>query len=478
MAAAVVMAAVAAVPVAARSGQVPQRGRPPDVAQPPMSTLQIARRQLSNGLAVWIVEQHGLPVVQMSLQVQAGNDTDPPGRYGLASLTAAMLTEGAGSRSAVEIADTLDGLQANLSATSTADSSSVQLSVPVGQLATALPLMADVSQRPTFPTEALDRLRRRRLASILNARDNPDAIAALAFARGVFGPSHRNAAGPIGTREGIEAATAEDLKRFHASEYRPGSSTLLVVGDVDPDEVGQLLDRHFGKWQPPAAASDTAQRVPVLRPSRQLTVIDLPNAPQSRILVGSAGPANAVADLFPLQVLNTVLEGRFNSGRNQTLRDYTTGVRSGFELRRSAQPFVAGTAAQADKTAESLRELLNELAAVLKEIPPDELARARDVIARRFATAFEASGRISNRLQALESMVVYNLPDNYYATYVPSIQAVSAVDVQRVAGEYLQPDHLVMVVVGDGKTVEPALRTLNVAPVRTLGVDGLFGPAR
>src|SRR5262245_15778772 len=282
--AAIIMAGGAAAVQAARSRQAaggPQRGRLPDVVLPPVSTLSIAKRQLSNGLSVWIVEQHGLPVVQMSLIVPAGNDADPPGRYGLASLTAAMLTEGAGSRSGVEIADTLDGLQANLSATSTADASSVQLYAPVGQLTTALQLMADVSQRPTFPTEELDRLRRRRVATILNARDDPDAIAALAFARGVFGPSHRNAAGPVGTREGLEASTPDDLKRFHGSAYRPAGSTLLVVGDVDPDAVGRLLEQHFGKWQSGGATSGTAQRAPApQRPSRQLTVIDVPNAPQ------------------------------------------------------------------------------------------------------------------------------------------------------------------------------------------------------
>jgi len=477
-----VVAGGAAVAQAARSSQAagsPQRGRLPDIVLPPVSTLSITKRQLSNGLSVWIVEQHGLPVVQMSLLVPAGNDADPPGRYGLASLTAAMLTEGAGSRSAVEIADTLDGLQANLSASSTADASSVQLYTPVGQLTAALQLMADVSQRPTFPAEELDRLRRRRLATILNARDDPDAIAALAFARGVFGPSHRNAAGPVGTREGIEASTGDDLKRFHASAYRPAGSTLLVVGDVDPDAVGRLLEQHFGKWQSAGATNGTTQRAAALqRPSRQLTVIDVPSAPQSRILVGSAGPPNAIADLFPLQVLNTVLEGRFNSGRNATLRDSTTGVRSGFELRKSAQPFVAGTAAQADKAAESLRELLGELTGMLTEVSADELIRAKDVIARRFATAFEASGRLSSRLQALESMVVYGLPENYYATYVPSIQAVSAVDVQRVARQYLDADHLVMVVVGDRKTAEPALRAQPIAPVSSLSVDELFGPVK
>src|SRR5262245_16921826 len=138
-------------------------------------TLTIVRRQLSNGLQVQIVEQHELPVVQMSLLVPNGTDGDPPGRSGIASLTSAMLTAGAGARSATAIADALDGLLANLSATCSVDSCSVQLYVPVGHLAEALPIFADVSQRPTFPQQEFERVRQQRLGALLNARHDPDS---------------------------------------------------------------------------------------------------------------------------------------------------------------------------------------------------------------------------------------------------------------------------------------------------------------
>ena len=140
------------------SSHAQNRIQRPDAGSAAAMTPVILKRQLSNGLRVWIVEQHELPVVQMSLLVPAGTDADPPGRYGAASLTSAMLTEGAGARSAVEIADALDALLANLSASSDVDSTSLQLYVPVGRLAEALPLMADVAQRPTFPTQELETL--------------------------------------------------------------------------------------------------------------------------------------------------------------------------------------------------------------------------------------------------------------------------------------------------------------------------------
>ncbi|MEO8679880.1 MAG: pitrilysin family protein [Vicinamibacterales bacterium] len=472
-------AVLVVVAVTTAHGQAPGRSQRPPSGASPMATPAILKHQLSNGLTVWIVEQHELPVVQMSLQVPTGTDADPPGRYGIASLTSAMLTKGAGSRSAVEIADALDVLLANLSASTGVDSSFLRLYVPVAGLAEALPLMADVWQRPTFPQPELDRVRRQHLQTLRGARDDPDAIAALVLARGLYGPSQRNAAAQIGTMDSLEAVTAEDLGAFHKSAYRPGNSTLLVVGDVEADRVLPLLETYFGKWRPagaPGVAGEPAPEIPP--PPRRLMLVDLPDAPQSRILVGGVGRSSSMADFFPTRVLNAVLKGRFGSARNPTLRDYTAGVRSGFEIRKSAGPFVVAAAAQGHKTAESLREMLNELTNVLKGIPADELARAKDDSALEFSRTFEATGRISSRLQALESLVAYNLPDDYYSQYEAAIRSVGADDVRRVADQYFRPDHLVIAIVGDRKTIERPLRALGVGAITAVSIDEVFARAR
>src|SRR5262245_2277371 len=202
-----VVTVLAAIAIVAASGQarvLDQRG----TGSAPSLELTIVKRQLSNGLPVWILEQHELPVVQMRLQVLTGTDADPPGHYGIASLTSAMLTEGAGAPSAPAVADSLDGLFANVSASCAVDACSVQLHVPVRHLAEALPIMADVSQRPTFATQEFERVRQQRLRALLNARDDPDSVAALAFERDISGPSDRMAAARIGTPESIKALTA------------------------------------------------------------------------------------------------------------------------------------------------------------------------------------------------------------------------------------------------------------------------------
>ena len=465
-----------AVSLAAPSSHAQNRVQRPGAGTSATMAPAILKRQLSNGLRVWIVEQHELPVVQMSLLVLSGTGADPRGRYGVASLTSAMLTKGAGSRSAVEIADALDVLVANLSASSDVDSTSVQLYVPVGRLAEALPVMADVAQRPTFPRQELETLRQQRLVTLRNARGDPDAIAALAFARGSYGPSHRSAAALIGTAESIQALKPEDLQAFHASAYRPGNSTLIVVGDVVPDQVLPLLETHFGKWQP-ATVNRVAEPAPALqRAARQLMLIDMPGAPQSRILVGGVGGSNSHADFFPMQVLTTIVRGRLSS--DPTLRDYTAELRSGFDMRKSATPFVVAAAAQADKTAESLKALLNGLSGVAKGIPADELARAKDDVALQFPKTFETRGRISSRLRSLESLVVYGLADDYYTNYAAAIQAVGSGDVQRVAEQYIHPDHLTIVIVGERKTIEPSVRALRLGSIKEMSIDEVFAPAR
>src|SRR6185295_2320433 len=182
--------------------------------------------------------------------------------------------------------------------------------VPVGRLPEALPVMADAAQRPTFPQAELETLRQQRLVTLQNARGDPDAIAALAFARGSYGPSHRSAAPLLGTAESLQALTPEDLRAFHADAYRPGNITLIVVGDVAPDQVLPLLETHFGAWQP-GRVNRVAEPAPaVRRVARQVMLVDMPSAPQSRILVGGVGGSNSFADFFGMQVLATIVRDR------------------------------------------------------------------------------------------------------------------------------------------------------------------------
>ncbi len=455
----------------------PDRSRPPAPGPAPEVDLpSIQKRTLSNGLAVWLVEAHEVPIVQVSVVVRAGSGDDPTGKFGTASLTAAMLDEGTGTRSALEMADAVEFLGATLSTSSSFDASAVRLNVPVQRLQDGLPLLADVVLRPTFPETEVERLRQERLTSLLQARDDPSSIAAMAFARVVFGLTHRYGTGTMGTEATVKSLLAGDLEAFHAAYYQPANATLIVVGDVTPEAVLPQLEKHFGAWKP---AAPLARRAPVPAAPQlvrgQIYIVDKPGAEQSQIRIGWVGVPRSTSDYFPLLVLNTVLGGSFTSRLNQNLREehgYTYGARSGFDMRLSAGPFVAAAGVQTDKTTEALREFFNELTAIAAPIGADELAKARNYIALGFPSRFESSRDLSRRL---EELVVYQLPDDYFERYVANVQAVSAEAAQKAAATYIQPARFAVVVVGDRKTIEAGIRALDLGPVRVMSVEQALG---
>jgi zinc protease len=459
--------------------------QPPDRTAPPMSgpapalhLPAIQKRQLSNGLPVWIVEQHDVPVAQVNLVVLSGSADDPAGKFGVASLTTAMLEEGAGSRSALEIADAVDFLGADLGTGSGSDSSAVRLHVPVARFADALPIMSDVALRPTFPKDELERLRQQRLTSLLQSRDDPSTIAALAFSRVLYGPAHRYGTPTIGTALTITSLSSDDLRAFYAAAFQPANAALLVVGDVTPEKVTPLLESGFGGWKATGAPPPHAA-LPTLEPpaQRQVYLIDKPGAAQSEIRIGAVGVARSTPDYFAIEILNTVLGGSFSSRLNSNLREqhgYTYGASSSFDMRAAPGPFVAAAAVETDKTAEALREFFTELTRIRDTVPADELERAKNYVARRFPGGFETTHDISGRLA---EMLVYHLPDNYFSGYVPHIEAITPEDVRRAAQRYITPGRFAVVVTGDLKVIEPAIRALGLGPVKILTVGDIFGPA-
>jgi predicted Zn-dependent peptidase len=461
------------------AAQAPDRSRAPEPGPPPALKLPaIQKRQLSNGLPVWVVELHEVPVVQVNLVVLSGSGDDPSGKFGIANLAASMLLEGAGSRSALEIADAVDFLGADLAANSGSDVSAVRLHVPVARLADALPIMADVALKPTFPADELQRLRAERLTSVIQARDDPETIGQLAFARVLYGTTHRYGTAQAGAAQTIQSFAVDDVRAFYTSAYRPDNAVFLVVGDVTADRILPLLESNFGSWRTQAPARQhAALPTPALPPARQVYIVDKPGAAQSQIRIGAVGVPRSTPDFFPIQVMNTVLGGSFSSRLNLNLREkngYTYGATSLFDMRSAAGPFVAAAGVQTDKTADALKEFFNELTAIGQPVPADELGRAKNYVSLRFPSGFETTGDISTRL---EQALVYHLPDDYFATYVQRIEAVTVADVQRVARKYIQPGRLAVVIAGDRKVIEPGIRALNLGPITIMKVDDVFGPA-
>jgi zinc protease len=452
--------------------QAPDRSKPPATGPAPSLKLPpIQKRALANGLPVWIVEMHEVPVANIALLIKAGASADPVGKYGLASFTAAMLDEGAGGKGALELADAVEFLGASLSTSSGFDLSTVRLQTPVSKLDEALPLMADVVLRPTFSPDEVNRLRKERLTSLQQIRDNAGALANTAFARLVFGVKHRYGTPTAGNEASNGEMTAADLRAFYASFYQPQNAHLIVVGDVMADTLLPKLEKALGGWKNAAAPAKAVVPAAAQHGARQIYLVDKPGAAQSEIRIGWVGVPRSTPDFYPLDVMNTVLGGSFSSRLNMNLREthgYSYGAGSFFDMRLSAGPFTASAAVQSDKTVEALQEFFKELTAIRQPIPAEELARAKNYEALGFPAEFETTAGMAGNLITL---VLHGLPDSFFNEYVTKILAVTPAEAQRVATQYIQPDRFAVVVVGDLAKIEKGIRAANLGPVRVVAAD-------
>ncbi len=290
-------------------GQTPDRSAPPKLGPPPsFKHAPVQRFTLANGLTVMTLEKHEVPLVQITLLIKSGIVAEPAGESGLASMVATMLTDGAGTRDALQLADAIDYLGAELSASSTYHSSSVSLSTPLSKLDSAVALMADVALRPTFPQVELERRRKERLTTMLQWRDEPRALASVMFNRALYGNDHPYGRPALGDDRTVRSYTVDDLKQFHAKHYRPDNAVLIVVGDVTVAAIRSRLESAIGAWKPGAMPSAPPAE-PRQVPKRSIFLVDKPGAAQTEIRIGRIGVSRTTPDYFPIVVLITILGG-------------------------------------------------------------------------------------------------------------------------------------------------------------------------
>lgn len=429
----------------------------------PKLTLPVVQhRKLANGLPVMIIEHHELPMVNMNLVIKAGSAADGSGRAGLASVTADLLDEGTKTRSALEISDALSAIGTQMSVNAGWDSSSVNMTSLTRHLPKSLDIFADVITRASFPSDEMKRILARRQTAIRQQRDNANLVANVVYSSILYGRDHPYGQPLQGDEKSLKAIGEEDVRRFYESFYRPNNATLIVVGDVKPDQIVKELDRAFADWKP-GDVPKISIPAPAARDRATLYIVDRPNSAQSVINIGQVGVERATPDYFPLIVLNTMLGGQFVSRVNLNLREskgYTYGARTAFSYRHGRGPFTASAGVFTNVTKESVAEFLKELRGIRGDIPitARELEVAKQAIIRGLPRGFETPGQMAGRL---EDLVVYGLPDDYFNSYIQRVAAVTIGDVNRVAQKYLDPSKMAIVIVGDRKEIEPGLRTLT-----------------
>ena len=411
----------------------------------------IEKSTLPNGLRVWTVRHTQVPLVAFTLLIRRGASSDPAGKDGLAAVTADMLDEGSGDRSAIEIHEALARLGAQFDTDIGSDATVASVTVLSRFTQRALELLSDVVVRPAIRETDFSRVRQLRLHRLTQLRDMPGAVADRAFLKLLYG-AHPYGHSPIGSEASLGAMHVDDARAFHARAIRPGVSTLIAVGDCDHAAMVRMAAEAFADW------TGTGDAEPG----------DGGPLPQSELRIGQVSVARDTPDYHPLVVANTILGGQFVSRINLNLREdkgLTYGARTAFEFRRRSGPFVLQVSVQTSGTARAIEESLGEIAGLRGSRPPTEAELELGIAAltRGYARSFETGEQIGRG--ALQ-LALYDLPDDYFEQFVPRIERVTAEDVSRVMARHLDPASLVTLVVGDLDVIGPDLGALGLgAPV-------------
>ncbi len=421
--------------------------------------------ELDNGLRIRSVQVGRLPLVTAMLVLDAGEGLLDDSRAGLAVLTGDCLEGGTAKRTGVELAEALETIGAELSIGTGWDSTTVSMSCMADRFDDAMCLLAEVVLQPTFPDDEVERIRGQRLAAIRQREMDPAAIATtasrrLTYAKGV--PYGRPLAGMV---ESVDPFSPDSAAGFVTARYRPKGSGLVVVGDVDAGQVRSLVETHFCEW---AGGTELRREIGTEPRTRErgIVVVHRPDAVQSELRIGHVGQARSTPRYFPLRILNTVLGGAFTSRLNLSLREehgFTYGVRSRFLVRRGAGPWCVSTAVGTDVTAKAVHEAVSEITTLVAEGPTEEeVGAARDYLAGVFPLELETTGQIAARIAEL---LVYDLPDDYYADYRDRIRSVTLEEASEAARRCIRPDEMTVVVGGDAEEVQGPLEDLGWGPV-------------
>jgi zinc protease len=448
----------------------PTPGSPMSLKLPPLQ-----KAKLANGLNVVLAERHTAPVVNFTLMVDSGYSADPSAAPGTASFSQRMLEEGTPTRDSLKIGEELESLSANFNAGANLDWSLVSLNTLKSTMDKSLDIYADLILHPAFPQKEFDRLQKERIAAIKREKVTPQTMALRVVPALIYGKGHPYAL-PFtgtGTEASVAKMTREDLARFHDTWFKPNNATLLVVGDTTLAEIQPKLERLLAAWKP----GDVPQRtVPhVEQPEKNVVyLVDRPGSGQSVIIGAQLAPPLKDPDALALQLVNDIFGGKFSSRINMNLREdkhWSYGVRSVLPAARGQRPYISISAVQTDKTKESMIELVKEYNGIAGEKPitDEELKDDQNNTTLGLPGNFETAQQLSG---AYGTILQNGLPEDYYNTFTQRATALTPANANEIARKYIQPGHLVWVVVGDMSKVEDGIRALNLGDVHKIDPDG------
>ncbi|MGH7179206.1 MAG: M16 family metallopeptidase [Tepidisphaeraceae bacterium] len=420
-------------------------------------------KTLSNGLKVVVVPNDEVPLVTMTLGIKFGAWTDDSSHIGAASMSASLITQGTEHFDSAELAHELEAHAISLTGAVGMDVGAVNASCMSAESDRAMKLLAEVVRRATFPERDFKRIKDQALSALMVSAQTPSYLAEREFRSRVYA-GHPYARTSQGEPADMKKLTPDDLRKWWRTYVRPDTCVLYVAGDIKPDDGFNLAEKYFADWTAdgPAPSPSIA---PVPAPSQtHIYLVDKPGSVQSEIRVGHLGMTRDQSDYSSARVLSQIFGGSYNSRLNETLRvkkGLTYAAFGGFSAQKYAGLFEVSTFSKTPSTADAVAAILEEIDSLRKNPLGDkELSDARSFLVGSFASSRETPQDTIGDLWLIEYC---KLPSDYLQSSLSKVAKTQADDVNRIAGSNVNPDQLVIVVVGDAKRIQEDLA--KIAPL-------------
>lgn len=415
---------------------------------------------LDNGLRLIFINKNKLPLVRLNLILNAGSKYDPKNKKGLSYLTSLVLDEGADGMDALQLSDEFDILGTSFNVSTDNDLINLSLQTLSENLERSLELFSKVLLKPSFNNEDFEREKKKLITRIMQSKDDPEYLADQIFDRVILGKSNNYSYPVSGYETTVESIKIDEIKDHYKNFFIPSNSSLIVVGNADHYELTSLLNKYFGDWK--NTRNDFSFSASSAEPSKKIYLNHKSDSVQTEIRVGHITPNRNQKDFFQRYLLNTILGGQFTSRINLNLRErngYTYGATSRFQYFKDTAFFEVSTSVGIENTVNAIKEILFELENIHNGISDTELEFAKSSITKKFPLNFETYRQIAS---GVAGKILFNLPDNYFDTYIQNVNAVTKLEVDQAAKEFIMNDKLTIVLVGDKNLLLPKLGDLKI----------------
>ncbi len=426
----------------------------------PMPLPDITKKSLKNGMTVYYIPSHELPVASVQINMPGAGLYCPLDKAGLVDFMSGLLDQGTETRSAQDIAATMDFIGGSLSVSSGYNACNVGMDVLTRDLETGLEIMADVIMNPTFPEAEIERARQQWMSGLMMEKDEPSAIADKVWTRFVYGADHPYGLPQNGTMESVQSFTRQDLVDLQNVLLTPKGAVMVVSGDIEPKKAHKLINKYFGDWKgndlPAVAHPD-----PTEKPGGKILVVDKPDAVQTQIRMGYIlAPKNMNHEnYYAFNLMNYLFGGGgFSSHLMLRVRNelgLTYGAYSGLDYRRQKGAYTMDTYTGTENTGLMVEEMLGVMNNVRAEgFNNDELTDAKAYIIGTYVMGFETPAQVGGKFI---TTILYELgvPEDYIANFRKNYGSVTLDEVNAAAVKYLQPENIRIVLVGVADDIIP-----------------------